>query len=34
MHPTAEGQRKVAETVWRVLEPVLREKREREQPKA
>jgi acyl-CoA thioesterase I len=23
MHPTAEGQRKVAETVWRVLEPVL-----------
>jgi acyl-CoA thioesterase-1 len=24
IHPTAEGQRKVAETVWRVLEPVLR----------
>jgi acyl-CoA thioesterase-1 len=23
MHPTAEGQRKLAETVWRVLEPVL-----------
>ena len=26
VHPTAEGQRKMAETVWRVLEPVLREK--------
>ena len=25
IHPTAEGQRKMAETVWRVLEPVLRE---------
>jgi acyl-CoA thioesterase-1 len=25
VHPTAEGQRKMAETVWRVLEPVLRE---------
>lgn len=24
IHPTAEGQRRVAETVWRVLEPVLR----------
>jgi acyl-CoA thioesterase-1 len=34
IHPTAEGQRKLAETVWRVLEPVLREKREREQRKA
>ena len=26
VHPTAEGQRKMAETVWKVLEPVLREK--------
>ena len=26
IHPTAEGQRKMAETVWRVLEPVLRRK--------
>jgi acyl-CoA thioesterase-1 len=26
VHPTAEGQRKMAETVWRVLEPLLREK--------
>ncbi len=25
VHPTAEGQRRLAETVWRVLEPVLRE---------
>ncbi len=25
IHPTAEGQRVMAETVWRVLEPVLRE---------
>jgi acyl-CoA thioesterase-1 len=25
IHPTAEGQRKMAETVWEVLEPVLRE---------
>jgi acyl-CoA thioesterase I len=25
VHPTAAGQRKLAETVWRVLEPVLRE---------
>ncbi|HZI76597.1 MAG TPA: arylesterase [Gemmatimonadales bacterium] len=25
VHPTAEGQRKMAETVWRVLEPVLRQ---------
>jgi acyl-CoA thioesterase-1 len=24
MHPTAAGQRRVADTVWRVLEPVLR----------
>jgi acyl-CoA thioesterase I len=24
VHPTAEGQKKMAETVWRVLEPVLR----------
>jgi acyl-CoA thioesterase I len=27
VHPTAEGQRKMAETVWRVLEPVLRQAR-------
>jgi acyl-CoA thioesterase I len=26
VHPTAAGQRKMAETVWRVLEPVLRRK--------
>jgi acyl-CoA thioesterase I len=26
VHPTAAGQRRMAETVWRVLEPVLREK--------
>jgi acyl-CoA thioesterase-1 len=26
VHPTAQGQRKMAETVWRVLEPVLRER--------
>jgi acyl-CoA thioesterase-1 len=25
VHPTAEGQRRMAETVWRVLEPVLRQ---------
>jgi acyl-CoA thioesterase-1 len=25
VHPTVEGQRRMAETVWRVLEPVLRE---------
>jgi acyl-CoA thioesterase-1 len=25
IHPTAEGQRKMAETVWKVLQPVLRE---------
>ncbi|MDF3053783.1 MAG: arylesterase [Geminicoccaceae bacterium] len=31
IHPTAEGQRKMAETVWPVLEKVLKEKREREQ---
>jgi acyl-CoA thioesterase I len=30
VHPTAAGQRKMAETVWRVLEPVLRQQRERE----
>ena len=24
IHPTAEGQRRMAETVWKVLEPVLR----------
>jgi acyl-CoA thioesterase I len=31
IHPTAEGQRIMAETVWKVLEPVLtREQRERE----
>ena len=35
IHPTAEGQRVMAETVWRVLEPVLEEqKREREEQKA
>jgi acyl-CoA thioesterase-1 len=26
VHPTAQGQRKLAETVWKVLEPVLRRK--------
>ena len=26
VHPTAEGQRRLAETMWRVLEPVLRDK--------
>ena len=26
VHPTAEGQRKMAETVWQVLEPVLKRK--------
>ena len=32
VHPTAEGQRRMAETVWRVLEGVLREdQRERDQ---
>ncbi len=32
IHPTAEGQRVMAETVWRVLEPLLvEEKRQREQ---
>jgi acyl-CoA thioesterase-1 len=25
VHPTAQGQRRIAETVWRVLEPVLRD---------
>jgi acyl-CoA thioesterase-1 len=35
IHPTAEGQRVMAETVWRVLEPVLEEvKREPERQKA
>jgi acyl-CoA thioesterase I len=29
VHPTADGQRRIAETVWRVLEPVLREHRDR-----
>jgi acyl-CoA thioesterase I len=29
VHPTAEGQRKMAETVWRFLEPVLREENKR-----
>lgn len=29
IHPTAEGQRIMAETVWQTLEPVLRERRER-----
>jgi acyl-CoA thioesterase-1 len=26
IHPTAEGQKRVAENVWKVLEPVLRER--------
>jgi acyl-CoA thioesterase I len=30
VHPTAQGQRKMAETVWRVLEPVLRKTTESE----
>jgi len=34
IHPTAEGQRVIAETVWRVLGPLLGKKREREQRKA
>jgi acyl-CoA thioesterase-1 len=29
VHPTAEGQRKMAETVWRYLEPLLRERSQR-----
>jgi acyl-CoA thioesterase-1 len=29
IHPTAEGQRVMAETVWKVLEPVLRERSDR-----
>jgi acyl-CoA thioesterase-1 len=29
VHPTAEGQRRMAETVWRYLEPVLRKKADR-----
>ena len=32
IHPTAEGQRVMAETVWRVLEPVLREREKRRDP--
>jgi acyl-CoA thioesterase-1 len=34
VHPTAQGQRKMADTVWRVLEPVLREKMEGEAKKS
>jgi acyl-CoA thioesterase I len=34
VHPTEAGQRRMAETVWRVLEPVLKERRKREQQKA
>jgi acyl-CoA thioesterase-1 len=34
IHPTAAGQRKMAETVWKVLEPLLGEKPEREKQKA
>ncbi len=35
IHPTAEGQRLMAETVWRVLEPLLKkQQRERERQKA
>lgn len=30
VHPTGQGQRKMAETVWRVLEPVLRQARSSE----
>jgi acyl-CoA thioesterase I len=30
IHPTAEGQRRLAETVWRVLEPVLRRREKME----
>jgi acyl-CoA thioesterase-1 len=30
VHPTAQGQRRIAETVWRVLEPVLREREKAE----
>ena len=30
IHPTAEGQRLMADIVWRALEPVLRERAERE----
>jgi acyl-CoA thioesterase-1 len=33
IHPTAEGQRKLAETVWRVLEPVLRKAERAERAK-
>jgi acyl-CoA thioesterase I len=29
IHPTAEGQERMAETVWRVLEPILRERGDR-----
>jgi acyl-CoA thioesterase I len=34
VHPTAQGQRKMAETVWRVLEPVLKENIESEAKKS
>jgi acyl-CoA thioesterase I len=34
IHPNPEGQRRLAGTVWRVLEPVLREMREREKQEA
>ncbi len=34
MHPTAEGHRLMAETVWRVLEPVLRSTRRAPRPRA
>jgi acyl-CoA thioesterase-1 len=33
VHPTVAGQRRMAETVWRVLKPVLTEEREREEQK-
>lgn len=33
VHPTAEGQRRMAETVWRVLEPVLRKQQTAERTK-
>lgn len=32
IHPTAEGQRRMAETVWKVLEPVLRRTERTEKP--
>jgi acyl-CoA thioesterase I len=34
VHPTAQGQRKMADTVWRILEPVLRERTESEAKKS